>query len=92
MDLVLAMPVRRYFFNGPLIHFGLRNQGWMEGIMKYIRDKVDVRSDVLPILDPFSTESVILPWKTNLKTFNFFKRVQEIDKAKESIRLGWLAR
>jgi hypothetical protein len=56
--------------------------------MKYIRDKISAGSYTPNMFDPFSSERVVAPLMSSLKSFNFFEEVRRIDKSKESARFA----
>jgi hypothetical protein len=78
-QLVIDKPVRRFIFNGPLLHFTFYSEGWETNLMSAITAtiKSDDNSTVSP-LNPFLDDNVVLPLRGNVKGLNFFKHVLDL--------------
>jgi hypothetical protein len=89
--LVVDRPIRRFIYgDGPILHFNSYRDDWIDGIVLYITKKVQGASYPVPISDPLRPieERVEIPFKSSVKSFNFFAEVRSIERAKDATRFG----
>lgn len=70
-------PVRRFIFNGPLIHFGFYAKDWLKIVMDYITSKIQSVSVTVPSTDPFKDMSMSIPNRSVNRSKVFFRKVYD---------------
>lgn len=88
-DLLRDKPVRRIIFDDPYMVFtNYYRENWMMEMMYNIKYKIKARTEAmsLPLMDPFRSDSVVLPLSSTNRANNYWALVQQIEKEKSFVR------
>jgi hypothetical protein len=80
-------PVRRFIYNGPLVHFNHYRADWLPTVMSYLSSKIYSWETIVPALDPFKDLTASPLRDVPTRGIKFFKKVhQEVEERRKYVR------
>jgi len=87
-EMIKEKPIRRFFFNGPLIMFGFGRPNYGVEVMEYIVSLINPPNQKpFQRIDPFAEEKVYFPLSVMVKQKNFFRLVRDREREKDRLQM-----